>query len=43
VVPHMGLVISVETLYDWLEEVHYTGLVHPPATTAQALPASAQK
>lgn len=43
VVPHMGLVTSIETMYGWLEEAHYAGLVHPPATTAQALPAAAQK
>ncbi len=43
VVPHMGLVTSIETMYGWLDEVHYAGLVHPPATTAQALPAAAQK
>ena len=44
VVPHMGLVTSIENMYDWLEAAKYAGLVAPPAAAeVQALPASAQK
>jgi S1-C subfamily serine protease len=42
VVPHMGLVTSIETMYDWLEEAHYAGL-QPAATEVHVQAAAAQK
>jgi S1-C subfamily serine protease len=42
VVPHMGLVTSIETMYDWLDAAHYAGM--PPATEGvHAQAAAAQK
>ncbi|MBK7642467.1 MAG: trypsin-like peptidase domain-containing protein [Planctomycetes bacterium] len=43
VVPHMGLVVSIETMYDWLDEVHYAGLApaKPVAPEVHAQPATA--
>jgi S1-C subfamily serine protease len=42
VVPHMGLVTSIETMYEWLEAVHYTGLA-PATENVQAQAAAAPK
>jgi len=42
VVPHMGLVTSVEVLYDWLDAVHYSGM-QPAVEAVHAQSAAAQK
>jgi S1-C subfamily serine protease len=42
VVPHMGLVTSIETMYDWLEQAHYTYMPAKPADV-KVQAAAAQK
>lgn len=34
-VPHLGILVSLETVYDWLDRIHY-GFVYDPTTTMEA-------